>query len=182
VAGRPPSVLPRLLLAWATLLGVPLWVGWAARVRREQAAAERTRRADEERLRVARELHDVVSHSIAIINFRAGVALHVLDRRPSEARDALEAILAGSAGAMHELRAALGVLRQGDGSARAPLPDLVALGLANDEIAGRLVVSPATVRTHGSRAMTKLHARDRAQLVVFAYQSGLAGQARTRPT
>jgi DNA-binding NarL/FixJ family response regulator len=50
---------------------------------------------------------------------------------------------------------------------------LVALGLANDEIAGRLVVSPATVRTHVSRAMTKLHARDRAQLVVFAYQSGL---------
>jgi len=50
---------------------------------------------------------------------------------------------------------------------------LVALGLANDEIADRLVVSPATVRTHVSRAMTKLHACDRAQLVVFAYQSGL---------
>jgi DNA-binding NarL/FixJ family response regulator len=59
---------------------------------------------------------------------------------------------------------------------------LVALGLANDEIAGRLVVSPATVRTHVSRAMIKLHARDRAQLVVFAYQSGLAGQTRSRPT
>ncbi|HEX5879052.1 MAG TPA: response regulator transcription factor [Actinomycetota bacterium] len=58
---------------------------------------------------------------------------------------------------------------------------LVALGLANDEIADRLVVSPATVRTHVSRAMTKLHARDRAQLVVFAYQSGLA-QTRSRPT
>jgi DNA-binding NarL/FixJ family response regulator len=51
---------------------------------------------------------------------------------------------------------------------------LVALGLSNDEIAGRLVVSPATVRTHVSRAMTKLYARDRAQLVVFAYQAGLA--------
>ena len=58
--------------------------------------------ADDVWLRVARELHDVVSHSIAMINFRAGVALHVRDRRPSEARDALEAILAGSAGAMHE--------------------------------------------------------------------------------
>jgi signal transduction histidine kinase len=136
-----PNQLPRLLLAWATLLGVPLWVGWAARVRREQAAAERTRRADEERLRVARELHDVVSHSIAIINFRAGVALHVLDRRPSEARDALEAILAGSAGAMHELRAALGVLRQGGGSARAPLPGLAQLGelVAGVSEAGRKV-------------------------------------------
>jgi DNA-binding NarL/FixJ family response regulator len=51
---------------------------------------------------------------------------------------------------------------------------LVAEGRTNDEIAELLVVSPATVRTHVSRAMTKLGARDRAQLVVFAYQSGLA--------
>jgi DNA-binding NarL/FixJ family response regulator len=50
---------------------------------------------------------------------------------------------------------------------------LVALGLNNDEIAERLVVSPATARTHVSRAMVKVHARDRAQLVVFAYQAGL---------
>jgi len=51
---------------------------------------------------------------------------------------------------------------------------LVAEGLSNDEIAQRLVISPATARTHVSRAMVKLAARDRAQLVVFAYQSGLA--------
>jgi DNA-binding NarL/FixJ family response regulator len=51
---------------------------------------------------------------------------------------------------------------------------LAAQGLANDEIADQLVLSPATVRTHVSRAMVKLGARDRAQLVVFAYQSGLA--------
>jgi DNA-binding NarL/FixJ family response regulator len=50
---------------------------------------------------------------------------------------------------------------------------LVGEGLSNEEIAGRLVVSPATARTHVSRAMVKLGARDRAQLVVFAYQSGL---------
>jgi DNA-binding NarL/FixJ family response regulator len=50
---------------------------------------------------------------------------------------------------------------------------LVAQGLTNDEIAKELVVSPATARTHVSRAMVKLHARDRAQLVVFAYQTGL---------
>jgi DNA-binding NarL/FixJ family response regulator len=50
---------------------------------------------------------------------------------------------------------------------------LVGEGLSNDEIAQRLVVSPATARTHVSRAMVKLGARDRAQLVVFAYQSGL---------
>jgi DNA-binding NarL/FixJ family response regulator len=50
----------------------------------------------------------------------------------------------------------------------------VAEGLSNDEIADRWVVSNATVRTHVSRAMTKLNARDRAQLVVFAYRNGLA--------
>jgi len=51
---------------------------------------------------------------------------------------------------------------------------LVALGLSNDEIAQRLVVSPATAKTHVSRIMIKLGARDRAQLVVFAYESGMA--------
>jgi DNA-binding NarL/FixJ family response regulator len=50
---------------------------------------------------------------------------------------------------------------------------LAAEGLSNDEIAGRLVVSPATAKTHVSRAMVKLHARDRAQLVVMAYETGL---------
>jgi DNA-binding NarL/FixJ family response regulator len=54
---------------------------------------------------------------------------------------------------------------------------LVAQGLTNDEIAVELVLSPATARTHVSRAMVKLHARDRAQLVVFAYQSGLVRPA-----
>ena len=52
---------------------------------------------------------------------------------------------------------------------------LIGEGLSNSEIAERLVVSHATARTHVSRAMTKLGARDRAQLVVFAFQSGLAG-------
>jgi len=52
--------------------------------------------------------------------------------------------------------------------------DLVAQGLSNEEIATRWFVSQATVRTHVSRSMAKLHARDRAQLVVLAYQHGLA--------
>ncbi|MEZ0064541.1 DNA-binding NarL/FixJ family response regulator [Streptacidiphilus sp. MAP12-20] len=51
---------------------------------------------------------------------------------------------------------------------------LVATGLSNDEIAARLVLSPATVKTHANRAMIKVGARDRAQLVVFAHRSGLA--------
>ncbi|HUB37970.1 MAG TPA: response regulator transcription factor [Streptosporangiaceae bacterium] len=50
---------------------------------------------------------------------------------------------------------------------------LVARGMSNDEIAATMVLSPTTVKTHVSRAMTKLGARDRAQLVVFAYQTGL---------
>jgi DNA-binding NarL/FixJ family response regulator len=50
---------------------------------------------------------------------------------------------------------------------------LVAEGLSNDEIAARLVISPATAKTHVSRTMVKLGARDRAQLVVYAYEAGL---------
>jgi DNA-binding NarL/FixJ family response regulator len=50
---------------------------------------------------------------------------------------------------------------------------LIATGLSNDEISGKIYISPATVKTHVHRAMTKLGARDRAQLVVFAYQAGL---------
>ncbi|MEU5395436.1 MULTISPECIES: response regulator [Streptomyces] len=58
---------------------------------------------------------------------------------------------------------------------------LVATGLSNDEIAERLFVTPVTVKTHANRAMAKLGARDRAQLVVMAYESGLvrAGETRT---
>jgi DNA-binding CsgD family transcriptional regulator len=52
---------------------------------------------------------------------------------------------------------------------------LVATGLSNDEIAAKLVLSPATVKTHVNRAMVKVGARDRAQLVVFAHRCGLAG-------
>ncbi|MEV4148266.1 response regulator transcription factor [Amycolatopsis sp. NPDC049691] len=54
---------------------------------------------------------------------------------------------------------------------------LVARGLSNDEIAARMVISPLTAKTHVNRAMAKLGARDRAQLVVFAYESGLVRQA-----
>lgn len=50
---------------------------------------------------------------------------------------------------------------------------LVAQGLSNDQISDRMVISPLTAKTHVNRAMTKLHARDRAQLVILAYESGL---------
>jgi DNA-binding NarL/FixJ family response regulator len=58
---------------------------------------------------------------------------------------------------------------------------LVAAGLSNDEIAGKLFVSPLTAKTHVSRIMTKLDARDRAQLVVMAYESGLVTPGELRP-
>jgi DNA-binding NarL/FixJ family response regulator len=59
---------------------------------------------------------------------------------------------------------------------------LAARGLSNDEIAARMFISLSTAKTHISRAMTKLHARDRAQLVVFAYESGLVNATTTPPT
>ncbi|MBQ1023391.1 response regulator transcription factor [Micromonospora sp. C95] len=58
---------------------------------------------------------------------------------------------------------------------------LLAQGLSNDQIAERLVISPLTAKTHINRAMTKLHARDRAQLVVIAYESGLVAPRDRRP-
>jgi DNA-binding NarL/FixJ family response regulator len=58
---------------------------------------------------------------------------------------------------------------------------LVSRGLSNEEIAAHMIISPATAKTHVSRAMTKLGARDRAQLVVFAFESGLVSAPDTRP-
>jgi DNA-binding NarL/FixJ family response regulator len=65
--------------------------------------------------------------------------------------------------------------RQKASASQAPptLAERAPHSLSNDEIAGAMVLSPATVKTHVSRAMIKLGARDRAQLVVFAYQAGL---------
>lgn len=89
----------------------------AERTREEEARA----RVDAERLRIAREVHDTVAHAIAIINVQAGVTAHVLDRRPEQARETLEAIEQTSARALQDMRRILGVLRDDD---RAPEPGL----------------------------------------------------------
>jgi signal transduction histidine kinase len=81
---------------------------------RDRAQADAQRRIDEERLRIARELHDVVSHTMATINVQAGVAAHVLPSHPEAAADALEAIRTASKEGLMELRAILNVLRQAD--------------------------------------------------------------------
>jgi signal transduction histidine kinase len=82
-----------------------------ARRAREQEARQR---ANEERLRIARELHDVLAHNITTINVQSGVALHLIDEQPEQARTALEAINEASADALREVRSALSALR-GDG-------------------------------------------------------------------
>jgi signal transduction histidine kinase len=112
-----------------------MWWGESVRARRAYVAelrdrverAERTReeearrRVDEERLRIARELHDVVSHTIGVISVQAGVAAHLLHRRPDKAADSLAAIRQASDEALGELHAMLGVLRERDGGGEAPL-------------------------------------------------------------
>ncbi|MDD1059322.1 sensor histidine kinase, partial [Streptomyces cocklensis] len=94
-----------------------------ARERRERAEAER-RRVDEERMRIARELHDVLAHSISLINVQAGVALALIDERPEQARTALTTIKAASKEALGEVRQVLSTLRAPGEAPRAPAPGL----------------------------------------------------------
>jgi signal transduction histidine kinase len=84
---------------------------------RERRAQDRRRR-DNERLRLARELHDVLAHSTAVVSVQAGVALHLMDTHPEQVRRSLEAIRDASADSLRELRAAVDLLRT-DTSARA---------------------------------------------------------------
>jgi signal transduction histidine kinase len=102
-----------------------------ARTRREQWARERAeraqaarRRADEERLRIARELHDVLAHSISVINVQAGVGLALLDSDPEQARSALTTIKDTSKEALGEVRQVLDTLRAPGAAPRAPAPGL----------------------------------------------------------
>jgi signal transduction histidine kinase len=134
------------------------------RIRSQRAAAlqrsreeELRRRASEERMRMARDLHDVVAHNISVINDQANTALHLMDRQPDRARSALTTINDVSKQALVEIRSVLGVLRDIDESApRAPSPGLARLGDLVDsaaaaglsvhvEEAGRPVPLPADV-------------------------------------
>jgi signal transduction histidine kinase len=103
------------------LIAAALFAGLASQNRRAyiasiQARAEddARRRVDEERLRIARELHDVVAHTMATINVQAGVAAHVLPDRPEAAAEALRVIKGASKEGLRELRAILNVLRRAD--------------------------------------------------------------------
>ncbi|MFD7257731.1 sensor histidine kinase [Streptomyces sp. NPDC059874] len=122
---------------WAQELGITAWVlailavSELVRVRREQWARERAervaaerRRVDEERLRIARELHDVLAHSISVINVQAGVGLALLDTDPEQARTALTTIKAASKEALGEVRQVLDTLRAPGDAPRTPAPGL----------------------------------------------------------
>jgi len=127
------TVVTHVLTAavWVTL---PAAVGIAVRIRRESTAhvrEEQARRAvSEERLRMAQEVHDVVGHGLAVIAMQAGAGLHVLDRDPGKARDALRAIQATSRESLDGLRAELAALR-GDGGVAGDVPRRPSVGLSD---------------------------------------------------
>ncbi len=111
-------------VAWLTLIMV---VAEIVKIRRDRAAQEEEtreeqakRRAGEERLRIAREVHDVLAHHVSLINVQSGVALHLIDDQPEQARQALAAIKQSSKEVLVELRNILGVLRDVDGTGAAP--------------------------------------------------------------
>ncbi|MGW7101455.1 sensor histidine kinase [Streptomyces sp. NPDC054838] len=129
-------------------IGVFAWTGMAAAagdavrsrrafidaIRERAERAERTReeearrRVAEERLRIARDLHDVVAHHIALVNVQAGVAAHVMDKRPDQAKEALAHVRDASRSALNELRATVGLLRQ-SGDPEAPTEPAPGLGV-----------------------------------------------------
>jgi signal transduction histidine kinase len=109
-----PNVGPAV---FAALVVIIFWiVGYAAGQRRAYSAQLQDQAAagavTEERLRIARELHDVVAHSMTVIAVQAGYGHHVIDEQPGKAREALGAIQATSREALAEMRRMLGVLRQ----------------------------------------------------------------------
>ncbi len=100
------AVSRNLLLCWLALA-----IGDIYRERREAIERETRRRLGDERLEIARDVHDVVAHAMVAINVQAGVAAHLIDRDPEQARSALRAIKDTSGEALTDLRATLGALR-----------------------------------------------------------------------
>lgn len=145
------DVLRMSLLTDVALLGAVVLLGeavrnrraWAQEVRGRLLRAEQDRereaerRVQQERLRIAREMHDVLAHTIAAINVQAGVASDVLEEAPAKALASLRTIRQQSGDAMAELKATVGVLREGAREApRAPAPGLAQLDGLVDMAAG----------------------------------------------
>lgn len=125
-----------LLVTRSGVVVLPWAAGMVIRVRRDALGrvyrTEARQAMYEQRLRIGQEVHDVVGHRLAVINMRAGIALHVLTKRPEQAGEALEAIKTASQAALDELRATLALFQWSlaDEPARRPppgLPDLTGL-------------------------------------------------------
>lgn len=141
-----------LFIPYVAMMVAAAALGATVRGRREGRRREHDqalrRSAYEERLRIAREVHDVVGHSLSVINMQAGVAMHVLDKRPDRARESLDAIRRTSKDALEELRGTLAVFREGAADAaagdRAPLPGLDRVG----ELAAGMASAGVSVEVH----------------------------------
>ncbi|MQY04093.1 sensor histidine kinase [Actinomadura macrotermitis] len=137
------------LFMFAGWLVAVVSLGWAWHTRRAHAREAERRAAGEERLRIARELHDDVGHHLSLINVQAAAALRRLRRNaatgPEQAEAALDAIKQSSREALRELRATLGMLREaGERAPTAPPPSLARIG----ELAASARLAGLDVRTH----------------------------------
>jgi signal transduction histidine kinase len=134
--GDPGHASAEVALAVAAWMLILLGLAELVRSRRQRAAAiahsrqEQSRRqASEERMRMARDVHDVLAHNISVINVQANTALHLMDRQPERAREALTSIHEVSRQALAELRSVLGVLRSdGEYAPTRPSAGLAQLG------------------------------------------------------
>jgi signal transduction histidine kinase len=186
-----------LLLGWLAGLVLAAEVIRLARARTAEARAARQldarRRVSEERLRMARDLHDVIGHDISLISVQAGVGLDLWDSQPEQARAALAAIRTVARDALGELRAMLAALREADEDAPlapAPglgrLPELITLtraaGLSvRNEVAGEPGPLPAAVDVAAYRiiqeSLTNVarHAGRASATVRLSYEPGGLG-------
>jgi signal transduction histidine kinase len=163
-AAALPVLLLHLLTDTAALAGflglapgtawvvVPFAIGATRRLAWESAAQARAevirQHVDDERLRVAQDVHDIVGHGLAAIKMQADIALHLLPRKPDQAQTALEAISRTSREALDELRATLAVVRRADAE-RAPAPTLARIGELRQRMADAGL--EVQVRTSGTR-------------------------------
>jgi signal transduction histidine kinase len=159
VLGIEPAPTSTGLFGLAGWLLVLATVAEMAHVRQQRALRAREeearRRAGEERLRIARDLHDVLGHNISLISVQAGVALHLMDQQPEQARVALAVIRDASKEALRELRSVLDVLRQvNEASPRTPSPGLADLG----DLVARASEAGLRVHTEVSGDLTGLPA------------------------
>ncbi|NTU78770.1 MAG: alcohol dehydrogenase catalytic domain-containing protein [Chloroflexales bacterium] len=159
VLGSAPAPTAPGMVGLAGWLLVMATVAELATVRQQRMLRTREeearRRAGEERLRIARDLHDVLGHHISLISVQAGVALHLMDQQPTQARVALAVIRDASKDALRELRSVLDVLRQvQEAPPRTPAPGLAQLG----DLAARASEAGLQVQTEVSGELKGLSA------------------------